>query len=202
MLTATLLRAAEEGKQDNVLIPHLDELILGLIAFGLLYAFVGRRLLPRAEKIYEERRDKIEGGLQRAEQAQQEAQRTLAAYKAQLAEARHEANKIREDARVQGKAILEEMRTAAQEESARIIARGQEQLQAERAASVASLRTEIGRLSVDLAGRILGDELEEDGRQRGLIDRFLDDIETNGAPSRTGPRAESSPYESSREPVR
>ncbi|GAC1326810.1 MAG: F0F1 ATP synthase subunit B [Mycobacteriales bacterium] len=202
MLAAALMRAAEEGKQDNVLIPHLDELILGLIAFGVLYYFVGRKLLPRAEKLYEERRDRIEGGLARAEQAQLEAQRTLAAYRAQLAEARHEANKIREDARVQGKAILEEMRVAAQEEAARITARGEEQLQSERAATVASLRTEIGRLSVDLAGRILGERLEEDARQRELINRFLDDIETNGATPRTGSRPASASDESAKEPVR
>ena len=201
MLAAALMRAAEGGKQDNVLIPHLDEVVLGLIAFGVLYYFVGRKLLPRAEKIYEERRDRIEGGLARAEQAQLEAQRTLAAYRAQLAEARHEANKIREDARVQGKAILEEMRAAAQEEAARITARGEEQLQSERAATVASLRTEIGRLSVDLAGRILGERLEEDARQRDLINRFLDDIETNGATPRTGSRPASSD-ESAKEPVR
>ncbi|MDQ6648519.1 MAG: F0F1 ATP synthase subunit B, partial [Actinomycetota bacterium] len=126
----------------------------------------------------------------------------LAAYKAQLAEARHEANKIREDARVQGKAILEEMREAAQQEAARITARGEEQLQSERAATVASLRTEIGRLSVDLAGRILGDELQEDGRQRDLINRFLDDIETNGVTSRTDSRSAGASDEQAKEPVR
>lgn len=171
--------AAEEA--PNPLIPHLPEVIVGLVAFALLYFFLSRRAFPLFERAFRERTERIEGGLRRAEEAQAEAARALAQYRAQLADARGEANRIREEAREQGQAILEELRAKAQEDSARITARGEAQLLAERQQVVTSLRAEIGQLAVDLAERIVGTTLADESRQRAVIDRFLDDLEA-GAP--------------------
>jgi F-type H+-transporting ATPase subunit b len=167
--------AAED--QPNPLIPHLPEVIVGLVAFALLYYFLSRRAFPLFEKTFRERTERIEGGMRRAEEAQAEASRALEQYRAQLADARGEANHIREEAREQGQAILEELRAQAQEESARITARGEAQLLSERQQVVTSLRGEIGQLAVDLAERIVGTSLAEESRQRAVIDRFLDDLE-------------------------
>ena len=70
-----------------------------------------------------------------------------------------------------------ELRTQAQEESARIVARGEEQLAASRQQVLNELRTHIGSLAVDLAGRVVGESLTEDARRRGTVDRFLDQLE-------------------------
>src|SRR3954454_1692438 len=99
---------------SNPLVPETGEIILGTIAFAILVAVMMWKALPQAEKIYQERRDAIEGGLERAERAQQEAQATLSQYRAQLADARSEANRIREQAHDDARRIVAEMRSDAE----------------------------------------------------------------------------------------
>ena len=178
----TQMVLAAEG-EHNPILPEPAELILGLVAFLLLLWVLNKYAVPRFEKLYEERSKKIEGGIARAEEAQAEAQRTLEQYKSQLAEARAEAARIRDDARAEGQQIVEELRTQAQAESERIVSAGHSQLAAQRSQIVAELRADLGRQAVDLAGRIVGESLEDESRRRGTVDRFLDDLETTAAPA-------------------
>jgi F-type H+-transporting ATPase subunit b len=179
--------AAEEA--HNPLLPPLGEIIIGLIAFAVVMLVFFRFIAPRFEQVFRARREAIEGGIERAEAMQAEAKAALEQYRAQLAEARTEAAQIRDQARAEGQQILEELRTQAQEESARIVARGEEQLAANRQSVVNELRGQIGALAVDLAGRVVGESLEDDARRHGTVDRFLDQLDgmTGGAPDgRTG----------------
>src|SRR4051812_27208452 len=131
-----MLLAAES---HNPLVPELGEIIVGFIAFAVLFAILAKYAFPMFEKAYTERRDAIEGGLSRAAEAQAEAQRALEAYQSQLASARDEAAQIRTEARAQGQRIIEEMRRTAEQEASRITERAQQQLAAERAAVVSAL---------------------------------------------------------------
>ncbi len=160
------------------IIPHPIEFFFGLVVFAILYWVVKTRVVPRLEKIYEQRAAAIEGGIARAEQAQQEAKLALDQYNAQLRDARGEANKIREDARAQGASIIAEMREQAQLEANRITETAHKQIEAERQAAVVSLRGEVGRLSTDLASRIVGESLHDEARQRGIVERFLAELES------------------------
>lgn len=182
MTLASTLLAADE---PNPLVPHPSELIVGLVAFALLYLFLSRRVFPIFEKTFADRRNQIQGGIERAEAAQAEARQALEQYRAQLADARGEANRIREDARVQGQQILDELRTRAQDESARIMERGEIQLAAERQQVVTSLRSEVGQLAVDLSERIVRVSLRDDDRQRQVIDAFLADLENGDVERRS-----------------
>jgi F-type H+-transporting ATPase subunit b len=164
-------------------LPHTSEIILGLIAFLLLLWVMQKFVAPRFETLYSERAAKIEGGIERAEQAQAEAQRLLEQYKEQLAEARAEAARIRDDARAEGTQIIEELREQAQAESARIIAQGQHQLDAQRAQIVAELRADLGRVAVELASKVVGEALEDEARRRGTVDRFLNELDAVAAPA-------------------
>ena len=126
-MRAMLLLAADTTKNEpNPLLPNWSEVILVAVVFLILWYIIAKFVTPRFEKAFADRRDAIEGGIKRAEQAQAEAQRLLAEYRHQLAEARGEAAQIREDARAEGQRIVEEMRAQAQEESGRIVARGEE----------------------------------------------------------------------------
>ncbi|MCU1613674.1 MAG: atpF [Frankiales bacterium] len=162
---------------ENPLIPPLGEIIIGLIAFAVVFVVFAKLVAPRFEQVFRARREAIEGGIERAEAMQTEAREALERYRAQLAEARTEAAQIRDQARAEGQQILEELRTQAQEESARIVARGEEQLASARQQVVNELRGQIGALAVDLAGRIVGESLADDARRRGTVDRFLDQLE-------------------------
>lgn len=171
--------AAEEG--GNILLPPLSEIIVGLIAFGLLVAVLLKFVFPRMEAMYQARVEAIEGGIKRAEAAQAEANQLLEQYKAQLAEARTDAARIRDDARADAEGIRQDILAKAREESDRIIAAGKEQLAAERQTIIRELRAEVGTLAVDLAGRIVGDALADEARRKGTVERFLADLESTGA---------------------
>ena len=161
----------------NPLIPHTAEIVVGFIAFTLLFLVLKSKVVPMFEKAYAARTEAIEGGIERAEKAQLEAQRALVQYNEQLSSAQGEAAKLREDARIQGAAILEELRTKAQEEAARITAAAHASIEAERQQAITSLRNEVGALAVELASKIVGESLDDQARQSRIVDRFLDDLE-------------------------
>jgi len=170
----TVIIAAEEL---NPLVPHTAEIIVGFIAFSLLYLVLRKAVVPKFEKAFSDRTNAIQGGIERAEKAQLEAQRALAQYNEQLSSAREEAQTLREEARVQGAAIVEELRAKAQDEAARITAAAHASIEAERQQAVTSLRNEVGALAVELASKIVGEALEDQARQSRIVDRFLDDLE-------------------------
>jgi F-type H+-transporting ATPase subunit b len=164
-------------KNPNPLLPDAAELIFGTLAFLVVLFVLGKMLIPRIQQTLAERTDAIEGGLKRAEEAQDEAQKVLEQYKEQLAEARHEAARLREEAREQGAQIIAEMREQAQSEAQRLIDQAHAQIDADRQQAFMRLRAEIGELAVELAGRIVGESLEDEARRRGTVDRFLDQLE-------------------------
>ena len=170
----TVIIAAEEV---SPLVPHTAELIVGFIAFSLLFLVLRKAVVPKFEKAFSDRTNAIQGGIERAEKAQLEAQRALAQYNEQLSSAREEAQTLREEARVQGAAIVDELRAKAQEEAARITAAAHASIEAERQQAVTSLRNEVGALAVELASKIVGEALEDQARQSRIVDRFLDDLE-------------------------
>jgi F-type H+-transporting ATPase subunit b len=178
------LVTAGEANQLPVL-PHWGELIFGIIAFALLYFIVQKWVVPNLEKIYADRTAAIEGGMHQAEEAQQQAQAALEHYNAQLAEARVEAGRIRGEAQEQGAAILAEFRAQAQTEANRIAEAAHKQIEAERQLAVVSLRSEVGRLSTELASRIVGESLHDQARQSGIVDRFLAELELGAVPPET-----------------
>ena len=177
-MVLTLL--AEEGPQ-NPLIPSTPELIIGLLCFFIVFGVLGKKLLPNIQKTLDERHDAIEGGLERAAAAQAEATRTLDEYKAQLAEARHEAARITEHAREQGSAIIAEMREEGQRQRESIIVAGHAQIEADRRQVTTVLRQDVGRIATDLAGRVVGESLEDSARQSRIVDRFLDELDAKAA---------------------
>jgi F0F1-type ATP synthase membrane subunit b/b' len=109
--------------------------------------------------------------------AQAEANRTLEEYKAQLAEARHEAARITEQAREQGATIIAEMREEGQRQRDAIVAAGHAQIEADRRQVTVTLRQEVGRIATDLAGKLVGESLEDHARQSRVVDRFLTELE-------------------------
>ena len=167
--------------EPSPLSPEPGELIVGLIAFVLLFLLLRAKVWPVFEQTFADRAAAIEGGMARAEAAQAEAADALARYNAQLAEARVEAGRIRTEAQAQRADIVEEARAEANTEKERILAAASAQVASERAQVVAELRREVGGLAVQLASKIVGESLEDEARQRRTVERFLDGLD--GAPA-------------------
>jgi F-type H+-transporting ATPase subunit b len=171
-----MIQAAETAS-TNPLLPSWPEFIIGTILFLIVFGALARFLLPRAQQTLAQRTEMIEGGLARSDEAQAEANQLLEQYRQQLAEARHEAARLREEAREQGAQIIAEMREQAQAEARRVTESAQAQIEAERQQALTALRTEVGTLATELASRIVGESLTDEARQSRMVDRFLSELE-------------------------
>lgn len=168
---------AGEPEGIGVLIPSVPDLFWSAVVIVIIGFFFFKYLMPKMTELLDERAAKIEGGLELAKKAQEEAAAAKSEKEAELAAARREAASIREEATNDGTAIVNEARTKAQAEADRIVESAQRQIEAERAAAVVSLRDEVGGLATELASRIVGESLAEDARQTRVIDRFLDELD-------------------------
>ncbi|MBC7632467.1 F0F1 ATP synthase subunit B [Aeromicrobium sp.] len=171
----TLLAAAAE--EHSPLAVVWSELVLGLVVFAIVVFAIKKYVVPNFEKAYADRTAAIEGGIEQAESAQKEAKAALDKYTAQLAESRHEATAIREEAKEQGAQIIAELRAQAQAEAERITSTAHAQVEAERAQVLAQLKGEVGSMATQLAGRIVGESLEDDARQKRTVERFIAELE-------------------------
>ena len=169
------------ASSPNPLIPHWPEFIIGTVAFLIVFALLARVLMPRISATLAERTDHIEGGLKRAEDAQAEANRVLERYRAQLADARHDAARLREQAKEAAAQIVAQGRADAVAEGQRMIDAANAQIEAERQQAMTALRAEVGALAVELASRIVGESLADEARQARMVDRFLAELDEEAA---------------------
>jgi F-type H+-transporting ATPase subunit b len=164
---------SESGKE--LLYPKASELILGAIAFTVLFLFMARWALPRINKMLEERRQKIQGDLEKAEQARGEADELLSDYRRQLSQARDEANRIIEEGRKTAESMRRELEHKAEQEAQQIVARAQDEIRAERDRVFQELKAQVGELSLQLAGRMVGESLDRDRHLR-LVDEYIKEL--------------------------
>ena len=165
----------------NILRLPLDELIIGTLAFAIVFFALAKFAFPAISKTLEDRADAIEGGLVRAENSQAEAAAMLEQYRAQLADARGEAATIRAEAQAEKAAMIESARGEAATAAASVTERAQAQIEAERSQAMASLRRDVSELALTLAGKVVGESLTDDARARASVDRFIADLEVEAA---------------------
>jgi F-type H+-transporting ATPase subunit b len=179
MLQALVTVAAEET--PNPLLPAVYDLVWSAIIFAVILIFFWKRVLPRVSALLDARSQAIEGNIEKADEAQRQAEEALAKYTAQLAEARAEAGKIRDAARADGAKIVSEAKEVATVEANRVTATAKAQIEAERQAAVVSLRSEVGSMAIDLASGVIGESLSDDKKSKALVDRFLKDLDKEKA---------------------
>ena len=169
----------EETNEPKDLYPHANELIVGAIAFAILFFFIWKWALPRINQMLETRSSKIQGDLEGAEHAKTEAEQMLARYQEQLRDARGEANRIIDEARKTADSMRKDLLAKAEEESRQVVARAQEEIRAERERALQELRSSVGVLAVELASRVIGETLDP-ARHTQLVDRYIDELASMG----------------------
>jgi len=163
----------------NFLVPNAT-FFAELVAFVVILLVLWKYVVPPVSKAMGERQEVIRKQLDDADAARAKLAEAQAEYQRALNEARTQAAVIRDNARAEAQRIGDELRAQASEESARIIARGEEQLANQRRSIVRELRAEVGELAVQLAGKIVGDSLADEARQRATVERFLSDLDSTG----------------------
>lgn len=171
--------AAEEAA-PNPILPEPVELIVGAIVFFIVFAALAKFAFPSLNAMLAARTDKIQGELERAEQAHTEARNELESYRRQVAGARDEANTIVEEARRAAEQIRREAQDRAEREAADTIARAKDEIRAERDRAFQELRGQVGEIAVEIAGRVVGASLDAK-RHAALVDEYIDSVAGSGA---------------------
>ena len=174
--------AEEGGGGGNFLVPNMT-FVFEIVSFLIIMYVMYKWVLPPVNNAMTERQAKIKAQFDEAAQLKADAEATEKENQAQLAEARAEASRIREEAREQGAQIIAQHREQAQVEAERITANAEAQLEVERAQALSQLKTEVGSIATTLAGRIVGESLDDDDRQKRSVERFIAELESDDAKS-------------------
>lgn len=173
------LPAAAASSDKENLYPHATELVVGAVAFAIIFFFMSKWVLPRVNALLDERREKIQGEMERAEATRTEADHILADYREQLAGAHEEANRIIEEARRTADQLRKDLQAKAEQESQATVARAQDEIRAERDRVFQQLRAQVGDIAVELAGRVVGRSLDKAAHDR-LIDEYIESVAASG----------------------
>lgn len=176
-LTAMSVLAAEEGGSNTSLVlPETSELIAGIIAFAIVFFFVWRWAMPTITETLEKRRQAITGQMDEAEKAKREAESLLSDYRAQLAEAKTEGSRLIEEARQSADQMKADIVAKAEQDAEGIRAKAREEAASEMSRALSDAKSQVGDISVELAGKIVGESLDANAH-KALIDRYLADLE-------------------------
>jgi F-type H+-transporting ATPase subunit b len=189
-LAYVLAQEAAEHEQNPIL-PAVNELIWGTIAFFILLFVMYRTVWPSVDKAFKDRRANIEGKLEKAEKDREEAEQLLEQYRGRLREAEDDTRRILDEARANAERVRRELLAKAETDAGRELDRARQAIRAERDQAIRQLRNEVGTLAVELATRVVGDSLDRD-RQLRLVDEYIENLGDQAqAGALTGRREES-----------
>ena len=175
-MLAALILAAEETGVPRFVKPHTDELVWGSIAFFILFLALWKVAFPQLNNMLQERSNKIREGLEKSEQAKQEAERLQEQYRKQLDEARGDAQKIVEEAKRTAESLRQDIVAKAEREAQEIVNRARTDAGSEADRAKQALRGELASLSLQLAQRVIERELAQPDSARQFVDQTIDQL--------------------------
>jgi F-type H+-transporting ATPase subunit b len=166
------------------ILPEKSELIWGSIAFLLVFVLLSKLAFPKLKQTMAARTEKIQGQLEAADKSKRDADAVLDQYKAQLADARNEANRIIDEARKTAESMRKDLIARAETEAQEIVNRARQEVGAERDRAMAELRTSVADLAINVAERVVGKELANESAQRAFVDQTIAELSRAGGNGR------------------
>ena len=160
----------------SLVLPKLNEFIWGTVAFVLFLLILWRfGVWKRLGEALDDRRRRIQGDLENADAARREAEALLREYREQLQQAREEAREIVEDSKRRADQTRQDLIRRAERDADAVRQRAEQEIQAQLDRAKAELRRELGALSVRLAERVIGDNLDTERHLR-LVDQYIEEL--------------------------
>jgi F-type H+-transporting ATPase subunit b len=175
---------AEGGKVEDCqqapspLLPATNEVFWGTAAFVVLFLAMLKWGVPAVKNMEAAREERIRNDLEGAEKVRAEAEAEKAQYLAQIAGANEEAGRIIEEARQSAEQVRRDLIARAEGEAVEIRDRAQAEIAAQQQRAMAELKTDVAQLSIDLAERIVEQNLDRDTQLR-LVDSFINQVGSN-----------------------
>lgn len=166
---------AEAPSGPEILLPKMAEFIPALIAFLIIWVVAAKFVWPSVLSMMDKREQKIQGDLDAAAAEKASAVKEHQEYQAQIANAQNEADEIIAEAKAQAEAERARILAKAQEEAAATVAKARDAVSSERRKAMAELSDSVIDLSVEIAGKIIGNSLS-DSDQRKLAEKYLVEV--------------------------
>lgn len=174
-LLAPSVALAESPSGADLLLPKPAEFIPALIAFLIIWFVLGKFAWPSILKMMESRQEKIQNDLNTAENAHVKAEKDQKIAAASIDEARRKADEIVAAAKREGEEERARIIEQAKKEASDIITKGHSAVDSERRRCLTELSGSVVDLSVEIAGKIIGNELDE-AQQRRLAEKYLAEV--------------------------
>ena len=177
LATPAVAFAEESAVGPDILIPKMAEFIPALIAFLVILAVLAKLVWPPVLEMMEKRQQKIQEDLDAAERSKVKAAEEAKDYEAKILEAHHEADAIVAKAKKEAEEVRSAVLAKAQREAADIIAKAHGAVDSERHKAMIELSSSVVDLSVEIASKIIGNDLSEE-EQRRLAEKYLAEVGT------------------------
>lgn len=149
------------------------------LTFGTVLFILGKFAWKPIMKMLHEREESIEKALHAAEEAKKEMLKLKAGNEQLLLEAKEERDALMRDARKVKESIIDEARLKANEEANRIIENARESIQFEKMAAINELKNQIASISIEIAEKLIGQELADKEKQNQLTEKLLKEVKIN-----------------------
>ena len=159
-----------------ILTPDFGLFFWMLIAFLVVFVLLAKFGFPVITSMVEERKNYIDESLRKAHEAQERLANIEKEGESILQEAREKQAQILKEAAETRDAIVEQAQTKARAEGARLLEEAKAAIEQEKKAAIADIREQVATLSVEIAEKVLKQNLKDDKSQMDLIDRMLDDV--------------------------
>ncbi|CAI8446423.1 MAG: ATP synthase subunit b [Cryomorphaceae bacterium] len=163
----------------SLVTPDLGLIFWTLVTFLLLVFLLGKFAWKPILKMVNEREASIEEALKAAERARDEMKSLQADNEAILKEAREERERILKEAREMKNKIVSDAKDAASAEAEKAVTSAKAAIEAEKAAAVAELKNQAAVLSIEVAEKVLGQELSAENKQAEMIGKMIDEVKFN-----------------------
>ena len=162
-------------KAPSPILPAKNEVIWGVISFAVLAVALMKFAVPALQKGMAARSERVRSDLGAAEMAKADADTLLADYRAQLADARNESNRLIEEARRSADALRADLQSRAQSEIAELRARAAADVEAAKVSAIADLRAEVASLAIGAAETIVQKNLDRE-TQVQLVENYINQV--------------------------
>lgn len=159
--------------------PGLGLIIWMTLSFAILLWLLSKFAWKPIMKGLKEREDSIDEALNAANKAKEEMKELQFSNEQLLKEAKEERDNILRDARKVKESIIEEAREKANEEANRIVENAKESIQFEKMAAITEMKNELATLSIEIAEKILKEELSTKDKHKKLIERLINEVSKN-----------------------
>jgi len=163
----------------DLITPELGLIFWTTLSFLILLFILGKFAWKPILNAVNDREDSIKDALQEAEKARLEMQNLKSDNEKILKEARAERDAMIKDAREIKDSMISEAKEEAKTQATKLIEQAKTTIQNEKLAAITDLKNQVADLSIDIAEKVMKNELSNKDKQVELVEQMLGDIELN-----------------------